>query len=191
MLDGEIPAGTTAKDVVLHLLALLDICAGLGVGKVFEFVNPAARAFSIDERATLTNMRAELGGFHRPVRPMTRCTVASANGAHQLRIEPWAMQRRWQHAASLTLDCGTLTPMVARPGDPGNGSRSIRPPNGCGDIAAGGSLQNWARREDPLTHYAAVLLGGSTGPPRWWRCTQLLLQSEPSTCATTAAARLS
>ena len=50
VLDGEVPAGITAKDVVLHLLALPDIRGGLGVGKVFDFTASAARALSIDER---------------------------------------------------------------------------------------------------------------------------------------------
>ena len=36
-LDGRLPAGLTAKDIVLHLLALPAIRAGAGVGKVFEF----------------------------------------------------------------------------------------------------------------------------------------------------------
>ena len=36
-VDGALPAGVTAKDLVLHLLALPSIRAGAGVGKVFEF----------------------------------------------------------------------------------------------------------------------------------------------------------
>ena len=40
-----------------------DLRAGLGLGKVFEFCGSAVRAMSIDERATLTNMTAELGGL--------------------------------------------------------------------------------------------------------------------------------
>jgi 3-isopropylmalate/(R)-2-methylmalate dehydratase large subunit len=36
-LDGALPAGVTAKDVVLHLLALPAVRGGAGVGKVFEF----------------------------------------------------------------------------------------------------------------------------------------------------------
>ena len=68
-IGGPLPAGVTAKDVVLHLLALPALRAGVGVGKVFEFGGPAVRAMSIDERATLTNMVAELGGFTGIVAP--------------------------------------------------------------------------------------------------------------------------
>ena len=68
-LDGRIPPGVTAKDVVLHLLALPDIKAGGGVGKVFEFTGPAVAQLPTDERATLTNMTAELGGFTGIIAP--------------------------------------------------------------------------------------------------------------------------
>src|SRR4051812_37355848 len=60
-LDDELPAGVAAKDIVLHLLRLPAIRAGGGVGRVFEFAGAALRGLSTDERATLTNMTAELG----------------------------------------------------------------------------------------------------------------------------------
>src|SRR3546814_12911462 len=62
-LRGPRPAGITAKDIVLQLLALPAIKSGLGVGKVFEFTGDVVSELSIDERATLTNMTAELGGL--------------------------------------------------------------------------------------------------------------------------------
>src|SRR5690606_10984338 len=68
-LRGTLPAGVTAKDVGLHLLAIPEIRAGAGVGKVFEFTGSAVRAMSIDERATLTNMTPELGGLTGIVAP--------------------------------------------------------------------------------------------------------------------------
>ncbi len=58
-----------AKDVVLHLLTLPQIKAGWGVGKVIEFTGSAVAGLSIDERATLTNMTAELGGLTGFVAP--------------------------------------------------------------------------------------------------------------------------
>ena len=68
-VDEPLQAGVTAKDLVLHLLALPSIRAGAGVGKVFEFGGAGVRALGIDERATLTNMTAELGGFTGIVEP--------------------------------------------------------------------------------------------------------------------------
>ena len=68
-VDGRLPVGVSAKDLVLHLLALPAIRAGAGVGRVFEFGGAAICAMNIDERATLTNMTAELGGFTGMVEP--------------------------------------------------------------------------------------------------------------------------
>ncbi|MFP3434746.1 aconitase family protein, partial [Paraburkholderia sp. SIMBA_061] len=61
--EGPVPAGVTAKDLALHLLADPRIRAGAGVGKIFEFAGSAISQLTTDERATLTNMTAELGGF--------------------------------------------------------------------------------------------------------------------------------
>ena len=66
---GVLPPGLTAKDLALHLLAQPAIRAGAGVGKVFEFGGAVLRGLSTDERATLTNMTAELGGFTGLVEP--------------------------------------------------------------------------------------------------------------------------
>jgi 3-isopropylmalate/(R)-2-methylmalate dehydratase large subunit len=71
-LDGTLLPGVMAKDVVLHLLALPAIRAGAGVGKVFEFGGSAVRNLTTDERATLTNMSAELGGSRASSRPIKR-----------------------------------------------------------------------------------------------------------------------
>ena len=43
-LSGTLPRGVTAKDIVLHLLALPGLKMGTGVGKVFEFGGPASRS---------------------------------------------------------------------------------------------------------------------------------------------------
>ena len=74
-IDGALRDGVTAKDVVLHLLRMDAIRSGGAIGLVFEYGGAAVRAMSIDERATLTNMVAELGGFTGIVEPDER-TVA-------------------------------------------------------------------------------------------------------------------
>ncbi|WP_370641733.1 aconitase family protein [Cupriavidus sp. MP-37] len=122
-LDGVLAPGVTAKDVVLHLLAQPDIKAGAGVGKVFEFSGPVVSAMSIDERATLTNMCAELGGFTGIVAPDAETVrfLRERRGV-DFEIEPWMRSDDGAaFAATLHVDCGALSPMVARPGDPGNG----------------------------------------------------------------------
>lgn len=158
VLDGALPAGVTAKDVVLHLLALPAIRSGAGVGKVFEFTGPVVSALSTDERATLTNMCAELGGFTGIVAPDAE-TVRFLKDRRGIdfTVEPWMRSDDGaDYAATIHVDCSGLAPMVARPGDPGNGLAlsDLNEPVRI-DIAYGGSCTA-GKRED-FDHYHAVL----------------------------------
>jgi aconitate hydratase len=58
-LTGALTGWASAKDVILHLLGLLTVKGG--VGKVMEFTGPGVATLSVPERATITNMGAELG----------------------------------------------------------------------------------------------------------------------------------
>src|SRR5215208_330548 len=62
-LLGKLGVGVTAKDVMLYLLSQPFWKSGEGIGKVLEFAGDGVRAMGIDERATLTNMAVEAGGF--------------------------------------------------------------------------------------------------------------------------------
>ena len=157
-VTGPLPAGVGAKDVVLHLLADPAIRAGAGLGKVFEFGGAAVRAMSTDERATLTNMVAELGGFTGIVEPDDETVrfIRERRGL-DVTIEPWMRSDAGaRYASVITIDGATLSPMVARPGDPGNGvplaALAERPRI---DIAYGGSCTA-GKRED-FDQYHAVL----------------------------------
>jgi 3-isopropylmalate/(R)-2-methylmalate dehydratase large subunit len=129
---------------------------------VFEFVGEALTALSTDERATLCNMTAELGG-------LTGIIIPDAETVRFLRerrgvdfaLEDWMCSDPGAvYAQVLSVDCSTLSPWVALPGDPGRGlplahlspseRRAIRP-----DIAYGGSCTA-GKRED-FDHYHAVL----------------------------------
>ena len=157
-LDGALPPGVTAKDAVLHLLAQPAIRGGAGVGRVFEFGGAAVRAMSTDERATLTNMTAELGGFTGIVEPdaETLRFLRQRRGV-DVHLAPWMCSDPGAaYAGHLRLDCSRLSPMVARPGDPGHGlplatlAERVRI-----DIAYGGSCT--AGKLDDFEHYHAVL----------------------------------
>jgi 3-isopropylmalate/(R)-2-methylmalate dehydratase large subunit len=157
-LDGALPTGVTAKDAVLHLLAQPAIRAGAGVGRVFEFGGTAVRALSTDERATLTNMTAELGGFTGLVEPdaETLRFLRERRGVEAV-LEPWmASDPAATYAGHLSLDCSRLSPMVARPGDPGLGVPLETLPQPVRiDIAYGGSCT--AGKLEDFEHYHAVL----------------------------------
>lgn len=160
-LDGRLPAGVTAKDVVLHLLALPSIRSGGAVGQVFEFGGPVVAALFTDERATLTNMTAELGGLTGIVEPDAETVrFLKERRGIDVALEPWMHSDPGAaYAGVLRVDCSQLSPMVAAPGDPGNAlaldalDRPVQV-----DIAYGGSCTA-GKRED-FDHYHAVLAWG-------------------------------
>jgi 3-isopropylmalate/(R)-2-methylmalate dehydratase large subunit len=160
-LEGPLPAGVTAKDIALHLLALPVIRSGGGIGKVFEFTGSVVTDLSVDERATLTNMTAEMGGLTGIVAPDARTVdFLKHRRGIDFRIEPWMhSDPDAAYAETIRVDCRTLSPMVAAPGDPGNGL----PLDRLGapvriDIAYGGSCTA-GKRED-FDHYHEVLAWG-------------------------------
>ncbi|WP_269502283.1 aconitase family protein [Burkholderia sp. IMCC1007] len=156
--NGSIPRGVTAKDLVLHLLADPKIRAGSGVGKVFEFAGSAMAQLTTDERTTLTNMTAELGGFTGIVAPDAETVrFLKARRGIDFVIEPWMRSDAGApYADVIEIDCTRITPMLAAPGDPGNGialrDLAERPRV---DIAYGGSCTA-GKRED-FDHYHEVL----------------------------------
>lgn len=176
-LEGALPAGVAAKDVALHLLRLPGIRAGGGVGKVFEFGGPALRALSTDERATLTNMTAELGGLTGIVEPDAETVrfLQERRGVGCV-LEPWMTSDAGAvFDEVIRVDCGSLSPMVARPGDPGNGQpvdaleEAVRV-----DIAYGGSCTAGKRAD--FDAYHAVLAWGLAHGLKVPQRVQLFLQ---------------
>ncbi len=123
-LEGHLPPGATARDAAMALLALPAIRRGDHLGAVFEFAGPVVRALPVDDRATLCNVVAELGGFSGLVEPdEATCTWIEAHRGTRPTLEPWMRSDPGApYAATLVLDCTTLAPMAAAPGDPGQAS---------------------------------------------------------------------
>ncbi|MCG2595799.1 aconitase family protein [Ramlibacter sp. XY19] len=160
-LEGALPPGVAAKDVALHLLQLPAIKSGGGVGKVFEFGGSALRALSTDERATLTNMTAELGGLTGIVAPDAETVrfLKERRGIDCV-LEDWMKSDAGAaYSEVIRVDCRSLGPMVAAPGDPGTGLaiEQLAQPVKV-DIAYGGSCTA-GKRED-FDQYHAVLAWG-------------------------------
>lgn len=178
-VNGRLPAGVMAKDVVLHLLAREDIRAGAGVGKVFEFAGECVAAMSVDERATLTNMTAELGGLTGLVAPdaQTARFLADRGDADaddgdgdgdRPTGRPAALDTRTNdgpddcvsdpgahYVQIIDIDARRLGAWVARPGDPGNGLALSDLPLGQRpriDIAYGGSCTAGKRSDFDAYH---------------------------------------
>jgi len=160
-LDGVLNPGVTAKDVVLYLLQLDFIRRGEAIGLVFEYGGAAVRAMSVDERATLTNMVAELGGFTGIVEPDAR-TVAFIKQRRgvDFELQDWMCSDAGaNYREVLRIDAGSLTSMLARPGDPGNGvAVDALPAEVAVNLAYGGSCTA-GKRED-FDFYHEVLKWG-------------------------------
>ncbi|MCE8023200.1 aconitase family protein [Billgrantia aerodenitrificans] len=160
-LMGELKPGVTAKDIVLHLLTQEPIKSGGAIGLVFEYGGSAVRKMSIDERATLTNMVAEMGGLTGIVEPdeVTQAFLHERRGI-DFEIEGWMRSDPGaDYKETLSLNVNELGPMLASPGDPGNGLhadelKKLIPI----DIAYGGSCT--AGKRDDFDCYHEVLAWG-------------------------------
>jgi 3-isopropylmalate/(R)-2-methylmalate dehydratase large subunit len=122
-VDGQLRPGVTAKDIVLHLLQMDFVRSGKAIGAVFEYAGSAIEALSVDERCTLTNMVAELGGFTGIVAPdaMTAAFLRERRGV-EFQLESWMRSDAdASYRRVVVIDAFSMRAMVARPGDPGNG----------------------------------------------------------------------
>lgn len=157
-LKGLLRPGVDAKDIVLHILQLPYVRDGYAVGKVIEYGGEGLAQLGTDSRATLTNMVAEIGGLTGIVVPDAETVrfIAERRGV-DIELEPWMCSDPGaSYVQRIEIDCTSLEPMVARPGDPGRGI----PVSGLGqpvpvNIAYGGACTG-GKRED-LEHYHEVL----------------------------------
>jgi 3-isopropylmalate/(R)-2-methylmalate dehydratase large subunit len=160
VLNGKKRADVSAKDVMLVILATDYMKEGQGIGQVLEFAGEGLADWNIDERATLTNMAVEAGGFTGIIEPdeVTLEYLRKMRGLSEgeiragfLRSDPDA-----EYAASFEIDLSEVRPMVATPGDPRNGlpisdlSEPVRI-----DIAYGGSCTGGKMAD--MDMYAEVL----------------------------------
>jgi 3-isopropylmalate/(R)-2-methylmalate dehydratase large subunit len=174
---GRLRPGVVARDIVQELLRSELIRGGEAIGVVFEFAGPAVEAMSLDERATLTNMVAEMGGFTGIVEPDEETVrfLRERRGV-EFALEPWMRSDPGaSYHRTIRVDCDTLSPLVARPGDPGNGVpvSELRERVGI-DIAYGGSCTSAKRRD--FDFYHEVLKWGVDHGKRVAPGTRLFLQ---------------
>jgi 3-isopropylmalate/(R)-2-methylmalate dehydratase large subunit len=159
---GTRPAGVSAKDFMLAILAHPYVRSGKALGKIIEYGGPAVEALKIDERATMTNMAAEIGGFTGIIAPDGKTVDFLVEIRGMDRVEAEKICARWQsdpgalYAKTIRIDATDLAPMVATPGDPGNGIAvgALEAPVKV-DTAYGGSCTA-GKRED-MDMYAEVL----------------------------------
>ncbi len=112
-LLGELTGWAAAKDVILELLRRLTVKGG--VGRVFEYFGPGVATLSVPERATITNMGAELGATSSifPSDGRTREFLRA-----QQREDAWralAADDGAHYAEIIDVDLSAIEPLVAQP----------------------------------------------------------------------------
>src|SRR6266542_1237545 len=125
VLKGRKRADVAAKDVMLHILATEYMKSSQGIGKVLEFAGEDLKNWPMDERATLTNMSVEAGGFTGIIEPdeQTLEYIVRMRGleADEVRKGFVFSDADAEYAATFEIDLDKIHPMVALPGDPRNG----------------------------------------------------------------------
>jgi 3-isopropylmalate/(R)-2-methylmalate dehydratase large subunit len=162
VIRGKRHPNVTAKDFILKILSLDYVRSGKALAKVMEYAGEAVEALSVDERATMTNMAAEIGGFTGIVAPDEKVVefLIERRGMKRAEIEKMIegleSDPKAEYAQVIELDAAEITPMVATPGDPGNG-KYIRELNGRVpiEIAYGGTCT--AGKNEDMDMYASVL----------------------------------
>ena len=119
--SGQLAAGVTAKDMMLHMIGRFGMNGGQY--QAVEFAGSAVQALGMQERMTLSNMSAELGAQAGLIAPdaTTRDWLRAAGvpDADLQGLDAW----RTDDGAALTrhtFDATTLTPQVAAPHSPAN-----------------------------------------------------------------------
>src|SRR5947208_8166226 len=125
VLKGQKRADVAAKDVMLYILATDYMKSSQGIGKVLEFAGEDLMNWPMDERATLTNMSVEAGGFTGIIEPdeATLAYIVTMRGldAETVRDGFVYSDADAEYAATFEIDLEQIHPMVALPGDPRNG----------------------------------------------------------------------
>lgn len=117
-LKGNLKPWVTAKDIILEVLRLLTVKGG--VGKVIEYAGEGISSLTVPERATITNMGAELGAT-TSIFPSDAVTKAFLRA--QDRENDWIELLPDADAAydeEVIVDLGSLEPLAARPHSPDN-----------------------------------------------------------------------
>jgi len=160
VLKGKKRADVAAKDVMLVILASEYMKTSQGIGKVLEFAGDDLKNWAMDERATLTNMAVEAGGFTGIIEPdeQTLEYVVKMRG-----LDPKEVRTGFvfsdpdaEYAATFEIDLDEIHPMVALPGDPRNGipinelTEDVKIDAAYGGSCTGGKMAD-------MDMYAAVL----------------------------------
>ena len=159
-LTGKLPAWVSAKDVILEILRILTVKGG--VGKILEYGGEGVKNLSVPERATITNMGAELGAT-TSIFPSDEITRAFLEA--QGRVSDWTELQPDADAVydeTLRIDLSKLQPMAACPHSPD----AVRTVEDIGPVKIDqvciGSCTNSSYRD--MMRVASMLKGKTVSP---------------------------
>ncbi|HEU4766483.1 MAG TPA: aconitase family protein [Pyrinomonadaceae bacterium] len=160
VLKGRKREDVAAKDVMLVILATEYMKTSKGIGKVLEFAGDDLQNWSMDERATLTNMAVEAGGTTGIIEPDEQTLEYIVRTRD---LDPEEVRKGFtysdpdaEYAAVFEINLDEIRPMVATPGDPRNGipidslTEEIRIDAAYGGSCTGGKMAD-------MDMYAQVL----------------------------------
>jgi 3-isopropylmalate/(R)-2-methylmalate dehydratase large subunit len=126
-VEGELPAGVTAKDLILAIIGRVGVDGG--TGHVFEYRGSTIRARSMDERMTICNMSIEAGARAGMIAPdettfayLKSKPRAPAGSDWDSSVARWRALKSDAGAAfdaSIDIDAATLEPMITYGTNPG------------------------------------------------------------------------
>ncbi len=159
-LTGKLSPWVAAKDVILEVLRIMSVKGG--VGRIIEYGGEGVKTLSVPERATITNMGAELGAT-TSVFPSDENTKAFL--AAQGRVEDWIELKAdddAEYEKVIVIDLSSLAPMAAMPHMPDN----VKSVTEIGEIKVDqvciGSCTNSSLHD--MLKVAAILKGKTVNP---------------------------
>ncbi|MBP3311611.1 MAG: aconitate hydratase, partial [Butyricicoccus sp.] len=159
-LTGKLQPWVAAKDIILDVLRQMTVKGG--VGKIVEYAGEGVATLSVPERATITNMGAELGAT-TSIFPSDEVTKSflEAQGRGDVYV-PLSSDPDAVYDEEYTVDLNTLVPLAAMPHMPDN----VKPVSEIGEIKVNqcciGSCTNSSYYD--MMKVAAILKGKTVHP---------------------------
>jgi aconitate hydratase len=159
-LSGTLRPWVAAKDVILKVLSIMGSTGN--VNTAVEYFGPGVASLTVPERATITNMGAELGVTSSvfPSDEQTRAFLAAQGRADSW--QPLAADANAVYARIIEIDLSELEPLAACPSNPAN----VKPVSECGMLPVSqvlvGSCTNSSLKD--LRLVAAMLKGRTVHP---------------------------
>lgn len=159
-LKGALKPWVSAKDVILYVLQQLTVKGG--VGKIIEYTGEGVKSLSVTDRATITNMGAELGATTSVFPSDENTRLYLKEEGREEDYTPLAADPDAVYDEELILDLDQLTPLAAMPHSPDN----VDSVSNIGEIkvdqVAIGSCTNSSYMD--LMKVAAILKGKKVHP---------------------------